>query len=85
MHWEQNIVLRLYYKIVTWDVITRDYSKKLLGTQVFANVMKCTQCGSIITFRDTLKSWNYGNLQYALPPAIRFLKSEGYKFKLIDS
>ena len=84
MRWEQYIVLRHYYKIVMWDVITRDYSKKLKGPQVLANVMKYTRRGSIITFHDSLKSWNNGNLQYALPPAIRFLKSEGYEFKLID-
>ena len=84
MRWEQYIVLRHYYKIVMWDVITRDYSKKLRGPQVLANVMKYTRRGSIITFHDSLKSWNNGNLQYALPASIRFLKSEGYEFKLID-
>ena len=38
--------------------------------------------GSIITFHDSLKSWNNGNLQYALPRAIEFLKAEGYTFKV---
>ena len=85
MRWEQYIVLRHYYRIVMWDVITRDYSKKLRGPQVLANVMKYTRRGSIITFHDSLKSWNNGNLQYALPAAIRFLKSEGYEFKLIEA
>lgn len=85
MRWEQYIVLRHYYKIVMWDVITRDYSKKLRGPQVLANVMKYTRRGSIITFHDSLKSWNNGNLQYALPASIRFLKSEGYEFKTIEA
>ena len=84
MRWEQYIVLRHYYKIVMWDVITRDYSKKLRGPQVLANVMKYTRRGSIITFHDSLKSWNNGNLQFALRACIGFLKSEGYEFKLID-
>jgi len=83
MRWEQYLVLRHYYRIVMWDVVTRDYSKKLRGPQVLANVMKYTRRGSIITFHDSLKSWDNGNLQYALPAAIRFLKSEGYEFKLI--
>ena len=39
--------------------------------------------GSIITFHDSLKSWDNGNLQYALPRAINFLKEEGYEFKLL--
>jgi len=85
MRWEQYIVLRHYYKIVMWDVITRDYSKRLRGPQVLANVMKYTRRGSIITFHDSLKSWNNGNLQYALPASIRFLKSEGYEFKTIEA
>ena len=32
---------------------------------------------------DSLKSWNNGNLQYALPRAIEFLKEEGYEFKVL--
>jgi len=52
---------------------------------VLANVMKYTRRGSIITFHDSLKSWNNGNLQYALPASIRFLKSEGYEFKTIEA
>ena len=66
-----------------WDVVTRDYSTKLRGPQVLANVMKYTRNGSIITFHDSLKSWNNGNLQYALPRSIEFLKEEGYEFKLL--
>ena len=39
--------------------------------------------GSIITLHDSLESWNNGNLQYALPRAIEFLKEEGYEFRLL--
>ena len=84
MRIQQYWVLRHYYKIVMWDVVTRDYSKRLRGPQVLANVLKYTRPGSIITFHDSLKSWNNGNLQYALPASIQFLKSEGYVFKTIE-
>ncbi|MBO7418521.1 MAG: polysaccharide deacetylase family protein [Bacteroidaceae bacterium] len=71
------------YKIVMWDLVTRDYSNKLTPPQVLSNVLRYTRNGSIITFHDSLKSWNGGNLQYALSHALWFLKEEGYQFKLL--
>jgi peptidoglycan/xylan/chitin deacetylase (PgdA/CDA1 family) len=79
----QFAALRKFYKIVMWDLVTRDYSKRLNGEQVFNKVKKYVRNGSIITFHDSLKSWNKGNLQYALPRAIEYLQAEGYEFKLI--
>ena len=61
----QYLTLKRTYKIVMWDLVTRDYSKKLRGPQVLANVMRYARNGSIITFHDSLKSWCNGNLQYA--------------------
>ena len=84
MGWLQYMVIKHYYKIIMWDLVTRDYSKKLRGPQVLANVMKYARNGSIITFHDSLKSWKNGNLQYALPKAIKFLKEEGYAFKIFE-
>lgn len=83
MTWAQYRRLRQRYRIVMWDLVTRDYSKKLRGPQVLANVMRYARNGSIITFHDSLKSWDNGNLAYALPRAIRFLKEEGYAFRLL--
>ena len=83
MFWGQYLKLRQRYKIIMWDLVTRDYSKKLRGPQVLANVMRYARNGSIITFHDSLKSWSNGNLQYALPRAIDFLIEEGYAFKLL--
>ena len=59
----QYLTLKRTYKIVMWDLVTRDYSKKLRGPQVLANVMRYARNGSIITFHDSLKSWCNGNLQ----------------------
>ena len=67
MTWGQYMVLRHHCRIVMWDLVTRDYSKKLRPPQVLANVMRYARNGSIITFHDSLKSWNNGNLPYALP------------------
>lgn len=83
MSWGQYMKLKGRYRIVMWDLVTRDYSKKLRGPQVLANVMRYARNGSIITFHDSLKSWKNGNLAYALPRAIDFLKEEGYAFKML--
>ena len=82
MTWSQYLMLKKHYRIVMWDLVTRDYSKKLRGPQVLANVMRYARNGSIITFHDSLKSWNNDNLAYALPRSLDFLKEEGYEFKL---
>lgn len=82
MRFAQYRALREQYKIIMWDLVTRDYSKKRKPQQVLDNVKRFVRNGSIITFHDSLKSWNNGNLQYALPRAIAYLKSEGYEFKL---
>lgn len=79
----QYATLKRHYKIIMWDLVTRDYSKKMRPPQVLANVMRYARNGSIITFHDSLKSWNNGNLPYALPRAIEFLKEEGYAFKVL--
>lgn len=85
MGFRQYHTLKQHYHIIMWDLVTRDYSKKLRGPQVFANVKRYVRNGSIITFHDSLKSWNNGNLQYALPRSIKFLKAEGYEFKVLPA
>ena len=82
MRWEQYMVLKRRYKIVMWDLVTRDYSNKLNGPQVLAIVKKYVRNGSIITFHDSIKSEK--NLKYALPRAIEWLKEQGYEFKVFD-
>lgn len=85
MGFRQYHTLKQHYRIIMWDLVTRDYSKKLRGSQVFANVQRYVRNGSIITFHDSLKSWNNGNLQYALPRSIEFLIAEGYEFKVFPT
>ena len=56
MRWAQYHVLKKKYRIVMWDLVTRDYSKRLTPQQVLAKVKKYARNGSIITFHDSLKS-----------------------------
>ena len=70
------------YKIVMWDLVTRDYSKWLTGEDVFNNVKRYARNGSIITFHDSLKSIE--KLKIALPKSIAWLKEQGYAFKTFE-
>lgn len=69
------------YRIVMYDVVTRDYSKRVTAQGVFENVKKYTRDGSIIVFHDSLKSID--KLKTALPESLSWLKSQGYKFSLL--
>ena len=82
MRWDQYIWLRRKYRIVMWDLVTRDYSKWMTAEDVLNNVKRYTRNGSIITFHDSLKSID--KLHYALPEAIKWLKAEGYEFQVFD-
>ena len=78
MRWAQAAVIKSHYNIIMYDLVTRDYSRKLTPDRVVDNVRRFTRNGSIIVFHDSLKAWP--NLQTALPRAIRWLKDEGYEF-----
>lgn len=82
MKWDQYIFVKQRYRVVMWDLVTRDYSKNLNGHDVLNNVKRYTRPGSIITFHDSLKS--YDKILYALPRAIEWLKEQGYEFKVFD-
>ena len=82
MRARQYRVLCKRYRIVMWDLVTRDYNPKLTGEQVLAKVKKYARPGSIITFHDSLRSTH--NLYYALPRAIEWLQAEGYEFKVLE-
>jgi peptidoglycan/xylan/chitin deacetylase (PgdA/CDA1 family) len=82
MKWLVYEAVRHRYRIVMWDLVTRDYSTKLNGRDVLLNVRRYARPGSIITFHDSLKSED--KLIYALPRAIEWLQSQGYAFKVFD-
>ena len=81
LRWGQSHVLRSRFTIVMYDLVTRDYSNKLNGEQVFDNVRRYARNGSIIVFHDSLKAER--NLRYALPRAIEWLMEQGYRFDVI--
>lgn len=82
MRMPQVLSLRDKYRIIMWDVVTRDYSPHLTPEEVLRVVKRYTRNGSIIVFHDSLKAEE--NMKYAMPRAIEWLRQEGYTFKLFD-
>lgn len=82
MRFDQYFWLGRKYRIVMWDLVTRDYSKWMTAEDVVNNVKRYTRNGSIITFHDSLKS--IGKLRTALPEAIKWLRAQGYEFKVFE-
>lgn len=78
IRWAQAKVIKNHYNIVMYDLVTRDYSRKLSPDQVFENVRRYARNGSIIVFHDSLKARK--NIMATLPRAIEWLQSEGYEF-----
>lgn len=77
----QARLINRHYNIVMYDLVTRDYSKRLTGEQVLENVKRYTRNGSIIVFHDSVKA--HRNMRFALPRAIRWLKEQGYEFEVL--
>lgn len=77
IRWKQANALKEHFNIVMYDLVTRDYSKKLNGEQVLANVRRYARNGSIIVFHDSLKASK--NMRYAMPRAIEWLLEQGYE------
>ncbi len=70
------------WRVVMWDLVTRDYSTRLTAQEVLQNVKRYTRNGSIITFHDSLKSID--KLHEILPEALQWLKDQGYEFRVFD-
>lgn len=75
----QTKLIKRHYNIIMYDVVTRDYSKRVTKEQVLENVKRYTRNGSIIVFHDSLKA--HEKMRYALPRAIEWLKEQGYEFR----
>lgn len=78
IRWSQAKAIKRRYNLVMYDLVTRDYSRRLTPDDVFANVRRYARNGSIIVFHDSLKAER--NLREALPRSIEWLKQQGYEF-----
>lgn len=73
---------KLGYKIILWDVLSKDWDKNILPQECLQNVIKNTESGSIVVFHDSKKASI--NLKYALPKVLDYFSNRGYTFEAIS-
>lgn len=75
-------VLKKRYKVIMWDVLSMDYSKRVSPRRVVNNVLNHVHPGAIIVFHDSKKAER--SLRYALPRVLEAISQKGLKFKGIE-
>jgi peptidoglycan/xylan/chitin deacetylase (PgdA/CDA1 family) len=69
------------YKVIMWDVLSKDYLKTINSTQVKQNILSNVSSGSIIVCHDNIKSIK--NLKLILKDTIIELLDRGYVLKAL--
>lgn len=80
---KQARLFKQHYSIVMFDLVSRDYSRRLSPEQVLHNVVRYARNGSIIVWHDSLKAQR--NVRYALPRAIEWLREHGFEIVPLSS
>lgn len=78
----QMRVLGQRYKIIMWNILSRDYARTVSPTQCYKGVVKHLAPGAIIAFHDSEKSFR--NMSYALPRVLERVKELGLRCKIIE-
>ena len=79
--WQSFKLRKLCYKIIMWDVLSKDYAASISAEMCYENVIKNVSSGSIIVFHDSNKAKE--NVLNSLEKTIETLKSKGFKFEKI--
>lgn len=74
---QSRLLQRLGYKIIMWDVLSRDFDPEITYEACLKNVLKNIKPGSIVVFHDSLKSEK--KLRYVLPKVLEYVNSNGWK------
>lgn len=80
--WQRRALRRMGYRLIYWDVLTRDYDKNVTPAQMLDKIKRMTGPGSIINFHDSLKSNE--RMLAVLPQAIEWLQAQGYDLRSLD-
>ncbi len=78
---QSRILQKMGYEIVMWDILSADFDRSITPEKCLDNVLKNIDSGSIVIFHDSVKA--FGNLEYALPKTLQFLKENGYRCEAI--
>ena len=72
-------ILNSKIRLVVWTVIAYDWDHALSPEQVYQNVIKNADDGSIIVFHDNTKA--YSNMISVLPRVLDYYSEKGFVFK----
>ena len=73
--------LKQRYKIVMWDVMTKDYKKKKEPEELFRKIVQKARPGSILVFHDSNKASR--NMKPVLTKVLDYYDQQGYRFRSI--
>ena len=79
--WQRYALHKKGYRLIYWDILTRDYDHSVTPQEMLANIQRNTRPGSIINFHDSLKSNE--RMLTVLPQAIEWLQAHGYTLKAL--
>jgi peptidoglycan/xylan/chitin deacetylase (PgdA/CDA1 family) len=79
--WQSYKLRKLGYKIIMWDVLSKDYDASISAEKCYENVIKNVSSGSIIVFHDSNKAKE--NVLNSLEKTIETLKNKGFNFEKI--
>lgn len=80
--YQVNHLLKKGYKIVMWDIVSKDYDVQFGADKSLHMVLNHVSKGSIIVFHDSIKAFT--TLQQILPQCIVSLKERGYTFDVLS-
>ena len=78
----QTRALAQRYRLIMWDVISRDYNRKISPATCLRNVVPYIEGGSIIVFHDSVKAFR--NMRYALPRTLEEVRRRGLRCARIE-
>ena len=79
--WQSYKLRKLGYKIIMWDVVSKDYNASISAEMCYENVIQNVSSGSIIVFHDSHKAKE--NVLNSLEKTIETLKRKGFNFEKI--
>jgi len=69
------------FKIIMWDVLSKDYDIKLSAEDCSFNVLRYAVKGSIVVFHDSQKA--FPRMKEALTSTLKFFSEKGFRFEAI--
>lgn len=78
----QTRALAQRYRLIMWDIISRDYNRQISPETCLRNVLPYLEGGSIVVFHDSVKAFR--NMRYALPRTLEEIRRRGLKCARIE-